>query len=259
MIALEESAEKAGERKVSGLLKNQVAVVTGATNGIGRAIACALAAQGAQLCLVARRLAMLEALAMELRGQSSRCYCSRTDLTRDDDLSFLTSEIQREFGGVDVLVLCGGAMVHQKTELASLEDLDRHYQSNLRAPYALVQLLLPLLRKKQGQIVFINSSAGIRSASAEVGQYAATQHALRAIADSVREEVNSDGIRVLSVYPGRTATPRMEALYEKRGVPYQPELLIQPQDVAAMVIAALNVPRTAEVTDISIRPMRKSY
>ena len=73
------------------------------------------------------------------------------------------------------------------------------------------------------------------------------------------KEVNADGIRVLSIFPGRTATPRMEKLFAKEGRAYKPELLLQPEDVAEMVTHALRLPRTAEVTDISIRPMQKSY
>jgi NADP-dependent 3-hydroxy acid dehydrogenase YdfG len=170
----------------------------------------------------------------------------------------LTQGIHRDFDRVDVLILCGGAISHGPLEKAPLAHFDLMYRSNLRAHYALTQALLPLLRKQRGQIVFINSSAGLRS-PASVGQFSATQHALRAIADSLRDEVNADGIRVLSVYPGRTATPRMAALFEKEGRPYPAERLMQPEDIAAMVIHTLCLPRTAEVTDISMRPMMKSY
>jgi len=122
----------------------------------------------------------------------------------------------------------------------------------------MIQTMFPLLRKAAGQIVFINSSAGLRS-PATTGQFSATQHAFRSIADSLREEVNPLGIRVLSVYPGRTATPRVAKLFEKEGRAYQPDLLMQAEDVAEMVTHSLRLPRTAEVTDISIRPMQKSY
>jgi NADP-dependent 3-hydroxy acid dehydrogenase YdfG len=114
------------------------------------------------------------------------------------------------------------------------------------------------LKKGTGQVVFINSSAGLRSAAGN-GQFSATQHAFRSIADSLRDEVNADGIRVLSVYPGRTATPRMEKYYQKESRDYRPELLMQPEDIAEMVTHSLRLPRTAEVTDMSIRPMQKSY
>jgi NADP-dependent 3-hydroxy acid dehydrogenase YdfG len=127
----------------------------------------------------------------------------------------------------------------------------------VRAPYLLTQSLLPLLRSRRGQIVFINSSAG-HVARGNVGQYAATKHALRALADSLREEVNADGIRVLSVYPGRTATPMQAKLHAVEQKEYRPDDLLQPQDVAAVVANALSLPRSAEVTDIHVRPLRKA-
>ena len=132
------------------------------------------------------------------------------------------------------------------------------FRSNVRGHYSLTRTMLPLLRKSLGQIVFVNSSAGLRS-PANAGQFSATQHAFRSTADSLRDEVNADGIRVLSIFPGRTATPRMEKLFAKEGRAYKPELLLQPEDVAEMVTHSLRLPRTAEVTDINIRPMQKSY
>ena len=239
-------------------LKNRLAVITGASSGIGKVIALTLAGQGAEVCLVARRRKALEAVAEQVHASGGRGHVCRADLTSDEDIFELAQKIQRDFGRVDVLVLCGGAIFHGPLERAPLAEFDLMYRSNLRGHYALTQALLPLLRKQKGQIVFINSSAGLR-APATVGQFSATQYALRAVADSLRDEVNVDGIRVLSVYPGRTATPRMATLFEKEGKPYHPELLVQPEDIASMVTHTLCLPRTAEVTDISIRPMLKSY
>jgi NADP-dependent 3-hydroxy acid dehydrogenase YdfG len=239
-------------------LKGQFAVVTGASSGIGRAIALGLAEQGAEVSLVARRREALQAVAQQARGNGARAHVCCADVTHDDDVRALAQSIDNQFEKLDILVLCGGAIVHGSLEHASLADFDLQYNSNVRAHYALTQFMLPLLRRAHGQIVFINSSAGLRS-PASAGQFSATQHALRSIADCLRDEVNADGIRVLNVYPGRTATPRIAALFEKEGRPYQPELLMQPEDVALMVTQALILPRTAEVTDISMRPMRKSY
>lgn len=239
-------------------LKNRVAVVTGASSGIGKAIALALAGQGAEVCLVARRRELLETAAGQIGESGGLGHVCPADLTSDEDIRELAQQVQRAPGRVDVLVLCGGAIFHGPLERAPLAEFDMMYRANLRGHYALTQALLPLLRKQKGQIVFINSSAGLRS-PATVGQFSATQHAFRAVADSLRDEVNADGIRVLSVYPGRTATPRMAALFEKEGKQYRPELLMQPEDIASMVTHTLCLPRTAEVTDISIRPMLKSY
>ena len=239
-------------------LKDQIAVVTGASSGIGKAIALSLAGQGAEVCLVARRRELLEGVANQIHALGSRGRAHPADLTKDEDIRGLGEQIQQDFGHANILVLCGGAIFHGPLEKASLADFDLMYRSNVRGHCALIQTLLPLLRKSAGQIVFINSSAGLRSTAAS-GQFSATQHAFRSIADSLRDEVNALGIRVLSVYPGRTATPRIARLFEKEGRAYQPGLLMQAEDVAEMVTHSLRLPRTAEVTDISIRPMQKSY
>ena len=143
-------------------------------------------------------------------------------------------------------------------ERARIEDFDVQYATNVRVPYVLTQRLLPLLTTARGQIVFINSSVGLVARRPEVGQYSATKHALKAIADSLREEVNPKGIRVLTVYLGRTATPMQEALYRQEGRVFHPEALLQPEDVASVVVHTLNLPPSAEVTDISIRPIIKA-
>jgi NAD(P)-dependent dehydrogenase (short-subunit alcohol dehydrogenase family) len=237
-------------------LKDQVAVVTGASQGIGRAIALTLADHRASLCLVGRDPGTLAAVAERARTTSSHVICHRADLTDDDDVLGLASSVEREFGHADVLVLCAGAYARGEIETVPADDLDALYRANVHAPYVLTRALLPLLRRRRGQIVFVNSTVGLR-APGGVSQFAATQHALKALADGLREEVNPLGIRVLTVHPGRTATPRQEAIHAMEGKPYHPERLLQPDDVATMVVAALALPRTAEVTDFTIRPMLK--
>jgi len=239
-------------------LRDKIAVVTGASSGIGRAIALSLAEEGTQLCLVGRRLDALENVCHLARDRASAVHAFRADLTREEDIQALAAELSRSLGRVDILVHSAGEIRHAELSSAPVSDLDLQYHSNVRGPYLLTQELLPLLRIGPGQIAFINSSSGLR-ARARTGQFAATQHALKAIADSLREEVNSDGIRVLCVFPGRTATPRTEILFHEERKAYLPDLLMQPEDVAAMVLHSLKLPRTAEVTDINIRPLYKSY
>jgi NADP-dependent 3-hydroxy acid dehydrogenase YdfG len=239
-------------------LLNQVAVVTGAGSGIGKAIAQALGANGATVVLVGRTKAKLDATAAAFDSNGPRPVVLVADLSVDEELDALTAELQRRFEQVDVLALCAGEIAHGPVESAPVADFDKLYRANVRANYRLIQNLLPALRKHPGQIVFINSSVGI-SARPGVGQFSATQHALRGLTDALRAEVNSDGIRVLSVYPGRVATPRQEKLYTKQGSDYRPELLLQPEDIASVVLSAVHLPRRAEVTEISIRPSAKSY
>jgi NADP-dependent 3-hydroxy acid dehydrogenase YdfG len=143
-------------------------------------------------------------------------------------------------------------------ETAPVEDLDRLYQVNLRGPYLLTQAVLGLLKAHRGQVVFLNSTVGLE-ARGQVAQYAASKHSLRALADSLRDEVNGDGIRVLSLYLGRTATPMQAQVFKNENRDYRPELLLQPEDVATVLINALTLPRTAEVTEIRMRPLTGSY
>ncbi len=239
-------------------LKDRIAVVTGASSGIGKAIALSLAVEGAVLGLVGRNLVNLEATALVAKKTSHLVISYGVDLTVDKDIEQLKTRIQADFGdAVDILVHCAGVYISGKLETANIADLDLQYRVNVRAPYLLTQTLLPMVLSQQGQIVFINSSVIARPAG-NFGQYAATKHALKAIADSLREEVNAQQVRVLSVYPGRTATPTQATIHTIEGKLYQSERLLQPQDVATVVINALNMPRTAEVTDINIRPFQKT-
>jgi len=239
-----------------GPLAGCIALVTGASGGIGRAIAVALSRKGAHLCAVGRNQAALAETVSAAR-QFSQATGFKIELTVEGDLELLLQHLE-EAGRLDILVHCAGVMHPNQMERARVEDLDLQYATNVRAPYTLTQRLLPLLTVARGQIVFINSSLGLAAKRPEVGQYAATKHALKAIADSLREEVNSKGIRVLSVYLGRTATPMQEDLCREEGKVYRPETLLQPEDVALVVVQALMLPSTAEVTDINMRPMRKS-
>ena len=235
---------------------DQIAVVTGASSGIGRAIALGLAAQGAILCLVGRKLQTLEVVAEKARTTGYRVLSYRTDLTVDKDIQDLAANLRRDVGAVDVLVHSAGVISLGRLETEPADKLDWQYRSNVRAPYVLTQTLLPMLKSRRGQIVFINSLAGL-GASAIAGQYGATKHALKAIADSLREEVDAEGLRVLSVFLGKVATPMQVDVLKIEGRAYHPERLIQPEDVASVVINTLSLPRTAEVTDITIVPLMK--
>ncbi len=203
-------------------LDQHIALVTGASGGIGRSISVALAMQGADVHLVGRnpdRLKLTADLCVPLKHQVGTTIC---ELAEEQSIRRLGSEIAQRYGRLDILVHCAGAIGHSTLEDAPVEILDQQLAANIRGPLLLTQVMLPLLKKPRGQIVFINSSAGLSSAPGR-GHFTATQHALRAIADTLRQEVNADSVRVLSVYPGRTATPRVEELFAKEKRPYQPE------------------------------------
>lgn len=240
---------------MSGLCNN-TAVVTGASSGIGRAVALALGREGMCVALVGRNRERLSETAAAMNGNRTGCRLYPADLADDGDLRNLLQQLERDLAAVDVLVHAAGAISLGAVEATPVEEFDLQYRVNLRAPFVLTQALLPRLKRARGQVVFINSSAGL-AANANAAQYSATKHGLKALADSLRGEVNAEGVRVVSIFPGRVSTPMQRAILESEGRPWKPERLMQPEDVALAVVGALTLARTAEVTNLSIRPMVK--
>jgi NAD(P)-dependent dehydrogenase (short-subunit alcohol dehydrogenase family) len=239
--------------KAEGPLQGKVAVVTGASGGIGGALADALAEAGADLFLGGRDRERLDAVAERAGRHGRRALVHAADLADEAAVDEMAERLTAELGGADVLVHAAGVFHLGTVDETPVAELDRQLAVNLRAPYLLTRALLPGLRRRRGEIVFVNSSV---SGRAGVSAYAASKQALKTFADSLRDEVNRDGVRVLSVFPGRTASAMQEEIHRLEEKPYRPERLLQPEDVAAAVVQALGLPRTAEITDLHVRPMR---
>jgi NADP-dependent 3-hydroxy acid dehydrogenase YdfG len=254
MIGLERSVYQpeprqcgAAARKLSG----HMAVVTGASSGIGRAIAEELAAQGASLCLIGRQTQALRNVA-PYPCDGARRIIYQVDLASGEQIENFAANFVRDGGQADILVHSAGVIAIGALEKASIDDFEWQLNVNVRAPYRLTKTLLPSVKARRGQIVFINSNAGLCAVPGS-GQYSATKHALTGLADSLRGEVGGQ-VRVMSVYTGSTATPMQAALHIAKRRCYTPELLIQPEDVASLVVHALSLPRTVEVTALHMRP-----
>jgi NADP-dependent 3-hydroxy acid dehydrogenase YdfG len=179
--------------------------------------------------------------------------CDLTEAGRIEQLAELVADAH---GGLDVLVHSAGIYLRGELAAQSVEDLDAQYRANIYMPYRLTQAMLPMLVRSKGDVVFVNSTQGL-SAGAGVGQFASTQHAMRAVADSLRAEVNRVGVRVTSLHVGRTATTRQERIFAGEGRPYTPDALIQPEDVGELVVAAVTLPRRAQVTSLTVWPTRQ--
>ena len=239
-----------------GQFSGQVAIVTGSSSGIGKTVALGLASRGAAVYLLGRDSERLQKVREEMGANGKLTQCYPIDLTRDSKIKKLYHRVRNDFGNIDILIHSAGIISWGGVLSAPIADFDRQYRTNVRAVYFLTQTMLPLLKERRGQIVFFNSSAGLR-VNANAAQYSATKHAIKAIADSLREEVNPAGLRVLNVYIGRTATPMQEKVHSIEGKTYRPEQLLQPDDVASVVLNALSLPTTAEVTEIHIRPLTR--
>ena len=235
--------------------EEKVCVVTGASSGIGRSLALAFARSGARVSALGRDPERLASLAGELEGDANKIVPYQADFERDGEVESVARKIRAKHDDrVDILVHSAGAIVRGPVEDAQVGDLDRLYRVIVRGPFVLTQALLPALRSAAGQIVFINSLVPHQGANDAV-MYAAMKQAVRAVADGLRQEVNADGIRVVTVAPGRTDTPMQQWVHEYEHRPYEPERLLHPEDVVEVVIAALSIGPRGEVTDVSLRPV----
>jgi short-subunit dehydrogenase len=241
-------SEPAG-REVA-LAAGQRALVTGAGSGIGRSIAVALAREGLNLVLVGRDRHKLDVVAGKI---TTTADIVAADLATTEGVKAVVNAVRDR---LHVIVHCAGAYLREPIASISADAWRSIEELNVKAPILLVGGCLAPLRAARGQVVFINSTAGLSTGAPGMAAYAATKHALKAAVDVLRREVNADGIRVLSVFPGRTATPMQLAILAGEGRSAASGNLMRPDDIASMTIAALRLPRSAEVTDIVMRPMR---
>lgn len=223
-------------------------VITGAGSGIGAALAQRLHARGDELVLFARDAGRAKELAAAFPGARTLVG----DLDDPDRLSWAFSH-QTLPERVDSLLHVAGVVDLGTVGEATPRTWRHQLNVNLLAPAELTRHFLPQLRAAKGQVVFVNSGAGL-SASPEWGAYAASKHGLKALADSLRAEEKANGVRVTSVYPGRTASPMQAKIHQQEGRTYDTTGLIRPESVATAILTALDLPADASLTDVSVRP-----
>jgi NADP-dependent 3-hydroxy acid dehydrogenase YdfG len=227
--------------------------ITGASSGIGAAVAARFARSGAELVLVGRDAGKLDRTAASL-SKTAKVHSLVMDLADPSSITAAAAKAAERITSLEALVHAAGTFTPGSALDGDRAALDEMFQVNVHAALELSRALLPQLERGRGTIVFINST-GVQRPQVVTGQYMAAKHALRGLADSLREEVNSRGVRVTTVYPGRTATPMQESLYRAENRAYHPERLLQPEDVAEVVECAIRLPKTAEVVDLFVRPM----
>lgn len=233
-------------------MTDKTCVVTGASSGIGFAIAEAFANANYQVIGLGQNVAELDRLAR------SHFEPYSVDLTDDQALARCTEHIIENNPKLSVLIHCAGIHHLGAIATASVDQMDAMYRLNIRVPVLLTQALLPGLKTSAGDVVFLNSSI-TQQVRENAGGFSMSQNGLKAIADTLRLEVNQFSVRVLSVFPGRTATPRTQKLFSNEQKPYHPSKLLQPEDIADLVLHSVSLPKTAELTDLFIRPAIKTY
>ena len=222
-------------------------VITGAGSGIGQAVTDRLHARGDALYLLARTDESAERIAQRFPG-------ARTFVADLGDPSGLADAVPLGDlpGELDALLHVAGVLRLDQVADLTPEAWHTSLAVNLAAPAELTRLLLPRLRRPGGHVVFVNSTSGVKTQK-HWAAYSASKYGLRALADALRDEESDTGLRVTTVYPGRTATPMQEAVHRHEERAYEAERWIDPRSVAAAVIAALDLPADAEISDITVR------
>jgi 3-oxoacyl-[acyl-carrier protein] reductase len=231
-------------------LKDKVAIVTGASKGIGKVIAIALAKEGVQVVLAARNHELLSAVQNEIRGFGGNAISVITDVTSETSVQNLIDQTENKFNQIDFLINNAGVGKFSAIQNISLKDYDTMMDVNLKGAFLLSKAVLSSMQKHQsGAIINIASLAG-KNSFAGGTIYSASKWGLIGFARSLMLEVREYNIRVVTICPGSVNTSFGD---KERNDLY----IIQPEDVAETVIFALSMPARSNVSEIDIRPTVK--
>jgi NADP-dependent 3-hydroxy acid dehydrogenase YdfG len=229
-----------------GKLEGKAVLITGASRGIGLAIAQALDTEGAKLILVGRNRGPLARAAAQIPGT---VMSMPTDITKPDDVKRLIAAVQKQIRRLDVLINNAGVFTYKPFAKTTLEDWKRNIETNLTSIFLTTQAALPLLKRSQGDVVNILSISS-RIAFPNCSAYTAAKFGAWGLTGVLRRELRREGIRVMAVLPGMTETRMKDEVdFAVRG-----EDLLQPEDVAAAVLSALVQPRRATTEEILLMP-----
>jgi NADP-dependent 3-hydroxy acid dehydrogenase YdfG len=240
-------------------LAGRVALVTGASSGIGDATARALADAGVKVAIAARRHDRLEVLARELSASGSEALVLAADLAREDENRRIVAETEKHFGRLDILVNNAGVMLLSPVDGANSDDWRLMLELNTLAPMVSSQAALPGMRARGGgHIVNISSSAG-RIANPAASGYSASKFGIVAFSESLRREVYKDNIRVSVVEPGVVETELRDHIPDagtKQALNTWASSVrqLQPGDVANAVLYCVMQPPHVNVNEILMRP-----
>ncbi|KAF2224817.1 nonribosomal peptide synthetase 10 [Elsinoe ampelina] len=243
---------------IRGPLTGKVAVVTGASSGIGAAVASALAREGAHVALAARRLDTLEALKRRIVVREGKIICVKTDVTKRADVENLIAQTEKDLGKVDILVSCAGVMYFTMMQNVHVEDWERTVDVNCKGLLNCLSSTVPgMLERGKGHIVAISSDAG-RKCFPGLAVYSGSKAFVEFTLQGLRLETASSGLRVTTIQPGNTESELLglssdaEAL-KKYGEPTGAKVL-DPEDVAGSIVYALKQPEHVSVNEVLIEP-----
>jgi 3-oxoacyl-[acyl-carrier protein] reductase len=227
------------------------ALVTGATQGIGRATAFALGRAGFRVGVCARTAAKVDALVRELEGEGLSAAGAAADVSDPAQVDRAVTRIVGALGEVGVLVNNAGVLIARPFAELTLADWDATMATNLRGLFVVTSAVLPAMRRRrEGTVVNVASLAG-RNGFVGGAAYAASKHGVLGFSRSLLLEVRKEGIRVVAICPGSVDT---EMLHEQPLLQANPQRILQPEDVADAILHAVRLPARATVSELDVRP-----
>jgi NADP-dependent 3-hydroxy acid dehydrogenase YdfG len=232
-------------------LKGQIALVTGASHGIGRATAWRLAGAECDLVLLAQSEEELRSLAWEIKTAGREALPLVVDLRDEEQVQRALAQALAYFGRIDILVNNAGLWRYALVQDMSVGDWDEMFDVNLRGTFLCCKSLLPsMLARRRGHIVNIGSVSGLVGETEGSG-YCATKWGLRGFTRSLLQEVGPKGIRVTLIEPGEVNNPGDTSP--------EAQAVIQNEDIADLVIAAVTLPERATLTEAVVWPSAEEY
>lgn len=238
-------------------IAGRVVIVTGASSGIGEAVALRLADEGAAVVLGARRIDKLDGLVARIEGSGGRVAARTCDVTKRADLGALAALAIERFGRIDAIVNNAGVMPISRLDIFDVEGWERTIDTNIKGVlYAIAAVLPHMKHQKSGHIISIASVAGhkINGGSAV---YAASKFSVRVISEALRQEVTADGIRVTVVSPGATQSELFDKIHDpasQKRLEGAAEIALPADSVARAILYAMNEPDAVDINEIVIRP-----
>lgn len=242
-------------------LKGKVVAITGASSGMGKAIAIELAKSGAKVVLGARRTEQLQQLVEEIKSTGGEATCAKIDVKNKADLVQLVSTAVEQYGKLDVIVNNAGVSQLSRIDELDIDGWEEMIDINLKGVLYGMAAAIPVFKQQQsGHIVNIISTGGIKIVPMQ-GVYAGTKNAIRTIAEAFRQESDGD-IRITGISPGFVKTDFANSIKnEEMKTAIQKgmeQIAINPLAIANAVIYAITQPNDVEIGDIVIRPSKQN-